>query len=118
MCSIDVMNLGFSESTMLAEVGNKALQHNFDVLNPKILVTKLDFYSNALICIQQNECRLRNFIRKGKCVSIFQLRPPMSIFLQLDQTSDLISCSKKGVTPKDSLESVSRKSRLACRCWC
>ena len=28
---------------MLAEVGNKALQHNFDALNPKILVTKLDF---------------------------------------------------------------------------
>ena len=28
MCSIDVINLGFSESSMFAEVGNKALQHN------------------------------------------------------------------------------------------
>ena len=28
---------------MLAEVGNKALQHNFDVLKQKILATKLDF---------------------------------------------------------------------------
>ena len=43
MCTFDVINLGFSESSMLAEVGNKALWHNFDVLNPKILVTKLDF---------------------------------------------------------------------------
>ena len=44
VCSIDVINLGFSESNMLAEVGgNKVVQHNFGVLNPKILVTKLDF---------------------------------------------------------------------------
>ena len=44
MCIIDFMNLGVSESKMPAEVGNKALmQHNFDVLNPNILVTKLDF---------------------------------------------------------------------------
>ena len=35
MCSIDVINLGFSESNMLAEVGDKALWHDFDVLNPK-----------------------------------------------------------------------------------
>ena len=35
--------LGFSESNMSAEVGNKALWHNFDVLDPKILVIKLDF---------------------------------------------------------------------------
>ena len=33
MCSIQVINLRFSESNMLAEVGNKALQYNFDVLN-------------------------------------------------------------------------------------
>ena len=33
MCSIDVISLGFSESSMLAEVVNKALQHNFDLLN-------------------------------------------------------------------------------------
>ena len=43
MCSIDVIDLGVSESNMLAEVGNKALWHNFDALNPKILVIKLDF---------------------------------------------------------------------------
>ena len=43
MCSIDVINLGISESNVLAEVGNKAFKHNFDVSNPKILVTKLDF---------------------------------------------------------------------------
>ena len=42
MCSIDVINLGVSESKMLAEVGDKALWHNFDVLNPKILVAKVD----------------------------------------------------------------------------
>ena len=36
-------NLEFSESSVLAEVGNKALAHTFDVLNPKILVTKFDF---------------------------------------------------------------------------
>ena len=28
---------------MLTEVGNKALQHNFDVVNPKILEAKVDF---------------------------------------------------------------------------
>ena len=43
VCSIDVINLGVSESSMLAEVGNKALQHNFDVLNPKILAANVDF---------------------------------------------------------------------------
>ena len=43
MYTFDVINLGFSESNMLAEVGDKALQHNFDVLNPKILVTMTDF---------------------------------------------------------------------------
>ena len=43
VCSTDVINLGVSESKMLAEVGNKALEHTFNVLNPKILVTKLDF---------------------------------------------------------------------------
>ena len=42
-CSIDVINLGVSESNMLAEVGNKTLWHNFYVLDPKILVTKVDF---------------------------------------------------------------------------
>ena len=42
MCHINVKNLRFSESNMLAKVGNKASQHNFDVLNPKVLVTKLD----------------------------------------------------------------------------
>ena len=41
--SINVINLGFSESSMLAEVGNKVFKHNFDVPNPKILVTRLDF---------------------------------------------------------------------------
>ena len=34
VCSIDVINLGVSESSMLAEVANKALWHNFDVLDP------------------------------------------------------------------------------------
>ena len=44
MCSIDVINLlGFSESSVLAEVGNKVLMHSCDVLDPKILVIKLDF---------------------------------------------------------------------------
>ena len=43
MCSIDVLNFGISESGMSAEVGNKAFKHNFDVPNPKILVSKLDF---------------------------------------------------------------------------
>ena len=43
VCSIHVINLGVSESSMLAEVGNKALQHNFDVLDLKILVFKLHF---------------------------------------------------------------------------
>ena len=43
MCNIDVINLGVSESNMLAEVGNKALWHNFDVLDQKILVIKVDF---------------------------------------------------------------------------
>ena len=42
VCSIDVINLGVSESNILAEVGNEALWHNFDVLNPKILVAKVD----------------------------------------------------------------------------
>ena len=43
VCSIDVINLRVSESNMLAEVGNKALWHNLDVLNSKILVAKVDF---------------------------------------------------------------------------
>ena len=43
MCSIDVINLGVSESSMLAEVCNKTLKHNFDMPNPKILVTEFDF---------------------------------------------------------------------------
>ena len=43
MCSIQVKNLGFLGSIALEEVGNKALEHTFDVLNPKILSTKLDF---------------------------------------------------------------------------
>ena len=43
VCNINVINLGFSESNMLAEVGNKAFKHNFDVPNPKILVTNLKF---------------------------------------------------------------------------
>ena len=30
-CSIDFIKLGFSESNMLSEVGNKALQHNFNM---------------------------------------------------------------------------------------
>ena len=42
------MNLGFSESNLLAEVGNKALQHNFDVPSPKIFVTKLKSVSKVL----------------------------------------------------------------------
>ena len=43
MCSIAFINLGFLEGKMLAEVGDKASQHNSDVLNPKIFVIKLDF---------------------------------------------------------------------------
>ena len=35
-------SLGFSESNVLAEVGNKTLEQTFDVLNPKTL-TKFDF---------------------------------------------------------------------------
>ena len=42
VCSIDVINLGVSESNMLAKVGNKPLWHNFDVPNPKTLVIKFD----------------------------------------------------------------------------
>ena len=41
--NIDFINLGISESNTLAEVGNKALWNNFDVLYPKILVIKLEF---------------------------------------------------------------------------
>ena len=36
-------NLGFLERIVSAEVGNNALEHTFDVLNRKILVTKFDF---------------------------------------------------------------------------
>ena len=43
VCSIHVKNLGFSESNVLAEVGNKALECSFHMLDPKILLTKLDF---------------------------------------------------------------------------
>ena len=43
VCSIQVKNLVFLKSIVLAELGNKTLEHTFDVLNPKILVTKLDF---------------------------------------------------------------------------
>ena len=43
VCNIDVVDLGFSENKMFAEVGNKRLKHNFGVLNPKRFVTKLDF---------------------------------------------------------------------------
>ena len=42
-CSIQVKNLGFSANNVSAEVGNKTLGHTFDVLDPKILVTKFDF---------------------------------------------------------------------------
>ena len=43
VCSIDVINIGLSESNLLPEAGNKVFKHNTDVPNPKILVTKLDF---------------------------------------------------------------------------
>ena len=43
MCSTDVTNLGFSERSVLTEVGNNVLEHTYDVLNPKILATKFDF---------------------------------------------------------------------------
>ena len=43
MCSIDVINLGFSKRSVLTAVGNKVLEHTFGVLNPKILATKFDF---------------------------------------------------------------------------
>ena len=36
-------NLGFPENNVLAEFGNKALEHTFDVLNPKVFVTTLGF---------------------------------------------------------------------------
>ena len=68
MCSIDVINLGFSESNMLAEVGNKALQHNFDVPNPKILIAKVDFYFNTLYCIKKNGGQISNFAERKTCV--------------------------------------------------
>ena len=48
LCSTDVINLGVSESNMLAEVGNKALWNNFDVLDLKILVIKIDFVFKCL----------------------------------------------------------------------
>ena len=44
VCSIDVIYLGFSESKMSAEVGNKELKHNFGVLNQK-------YYCQAWFCI-------------------------------------------------------------------
>ena len=34
MCSIQIKNVEFSESTVLAEVGNKALQHSSHGLDP------------------------------------------------------------------------------------
>ena len=68
---IDFINLGFSESNMLAEIGNKALRHNFDMLNSKILVQKLDLHFNALICIKQKYCRISNFTRRRNCANIF-----------------------------------------------
>ena len=42
VCSIHVKNLRFSESNVLAEVGNNALEYSFHVLDPKVLVTNLD----------------------------------------------------------------------------
>ena len=48
MYSIDVINSWFSESSILAEVGNKGFKHNFDVPNPKILVTRLAFVFQCL----------------------------------------------------------------------
>ena len=46
---------------MLEEVDNKALQHNFDVLNAKILETNFDLYFNALIRIKQVDSQMTNF---------------------------------------------------------
>ena len=43
VCSIQVKNLVFSESIVLAELGNKVFEHSFHVLDPKIFVTKPDF---------------------------------------------------------------------------
>ena len=64
MCSID----GISGSNMLAEDGNKALWHNFDVLDPKILVIKLDFVFSALTCMKQNGGKMTNFAERKTCV--------------------------------------------------
>ena len=50
MCSIQVKNLGFSEIIVLAEVGNKALEHTFDVINPSILLRPGSSVGRPLAC--------------------------------------------------------------------
>ena len=42
VCSNDITILSFTEIQMSAANTNKALYHNFDVLNSKMLITKLD----------------------------------------------------------------------------
>ena len=64
----DFINLGFSDNNMLAKVGNKALHHNIDMLNPKILVIKLDFAFYWLNLRKTKfDCPISNFTRSGKC---------------------------------------------------
>ena len=54
VCSIDVINLGISESNMLAEVGNKALWHNYDALDQKL-------YSCKKSRVFRKQCVSRNW---------------------------------------------------------
>ena len=43
VCGNDVTILSFTEIQMSAANTDRAFQHNFDVLNSKMLVTKLEF---------------------------------------------------------------------------
>ena len=73
-CSIDVTNLGVSESNMLAEVGNKALWHTFDVLNPKILVTMFDFVFSLLSLHKTKWLSDDQFCREKNLCAVFRLK--------------------------------------------
>ena len=50
---------------MLAEVGNKAFWHNFNVLNSKMLVTKLDLACQHLIRIKQSGGQIAGFAERA-----------------------------------------------------
>ena len=51
---------------MLAKVGNKALWDSFDVLDPKILLIKLDFIFYCLILYKTRWWLNDQFFQKGR----------------------------------------------------